>query len=276
MRRLSLQPEPALSVALCTILSGFLFFSSTTTMAARTVKPEQADQATPAVSNTFRPGAFPNAGPEDIVLISTDRVLFYVHSARLLAHSSNSFAGLVVPPAPPTTRVASATPDRTAVLSIVLHTLYGLPSIHLNPGTADLLDAVDALARYGAPIQQIVVPGTPLWHTLEPHIVRSPLDVYACAGAHNLRDLAVHASVYLLGTKAVDIPDSTAVRMGPLFLKRLLDLRMGRVERLKRLIYPGPEAHAPLPECGPAQQAVLERAWRFAASYFVWDARPGT
>ena len=157
----------------------------------------------------------------------------------------------------------------------LLHTLYGLPSVHLNAATTDLLDAVDALARYGVAVQQVVVPGTSFWHALEPHIVRAPLDVYTCAGAHNLRDLAVHASAYLLGTKTADIPDSAAVRMGPLYFKRLLDLRFGRVERLKHLIRPGPEAHAPLPDCGPAEQATLERAWNLAASYFVWDARPG-
>lgn len=102
MRRRSQQPTPALVVALVVILADFPYSPSTTTMAARTFNPEEPSMAALAVSNTFRRGAFPTAGSEDVVLASTDRVLFYVHSTRLLAHSSNNFGGLIVPPTPAT------------------------------------------------------------------------------------------------------------------------------------------------------------------------------
>jgi hypothetical protein len=66
------------------------------------------------------------------------------------------------------------------------------------------------------------------------------------------------------------------IQIGPVYLKRLFFLHLGRTEALKRLLLSPPEAHDPVPQCSLLDQKTLTRAWSLATAYFAWDARPDT
>jgi len=60
----------------------------------------------------------------------------------------------------------------------------------------------------------------------------------------------------LLSYSLASLTNELAVKMGPLYLKRLFFLHLGRIEALKRLLLPPPQP-----------------AWALASAYLAWDAR---
>ena len=65
-----------------------------------------------------------------------------------------------------------------------------------------------------------------------------------------------------------------AAKIGPIYLKKLFFLHLGRTDALKRLLLPPPHPHAPTPTCDFMEQKKLTRAWALASAYLTWDARP--
>ena len=102
-----------------------------------------------------------------------------------------------------------------------------------------------------------------------------PIEFYALAGAYDLNHLAIPISSFLLSYSLASLTDELAVKMGPLYLKRLFFLHLGRVEALKRLLLPPPQAHGPSANCDFTEQKKLTRAWALASAYLAWDVRPG-
>ncbi|OBZ76566.1 hypothetical protein A0H81_03701 [Grifola frondosa] len=102
----------------------------------------------------------------------------------------------------------------------------------------------------------------------------APIDVYALAAAHDLYDLAVPVSSHLLAFALPSLTDEHAARMGPLYLRRLFFLHLGRTDALKRILLPPPPPHAPTSTCDFTEQKKLTRAWALASAYLAWDARP--
>jgi len=71
------------------------------------------------------------------------------------------------------------------------------------------------------------------------------------------------------------LTDEIVTQIGPIYLKRLFFLLLGRNEALKRLMSIPPALHGPTPQCDFTEQKKLTRAWALAAAYLAWDARPG-
>ncbi|TFK50591.1 hypothetical protein OE88DRAFT_1631272 [Heliocybe sulcata] len=249
-----------------------------------TPNPSLADGGvTVAVSTAFFPGAQIDSMPADLILASSDVVFFYVHSHKLLSSSNNKFNNLLRVDGGgcfkgggndvsgiPLVSVA----ENSAVLNILLHTLYYMPFSQYTPTLDILLAAVAGLKKYGMQVQEYVTQGTHLFQHLLLHAPLNPLEVYILAGSHDLQGLAVASSAHLLSFQLCNITDEMAQRMGPVYLKRLFFLHLGRIEALKRLLTAPPTAHEPTLTCNFMEQKEMVRAWALAAAYLAWDAKP--
>lgn len=242
---------------------------------------EQDDPTIVSVSTTFFPGANLHPSAPDVVLISADTVFFYTHSAVLLRESSNRFNSLLPPISDEdrergrsTVGPVVAIPETSAVINVVLHTLYNMSCLNYSPPNETLVEAVDALARYGADLKKLLAPGTPLFQHILGRAPTAAVDFYATAGHYDLWQLAVAVSPYMLSYPLAELDDRHVERMGSLYLKKLFFLHLGRVDALKRLLLPPPQGHPATVECDFVDQKKLTRAWALASAYLAWDARP--
>ena len=290
--------------------------------------PVPRSLANPSEMNTDTSNAPSPYPATDVVLVSSDSVFFYVHSAVLLRNSSNRFNNLFptampmslsIPPpgqgaaigsnglgatpiSPSTTHVSSPTmdtseslpsscvtvpsqgpmsannqnsgsdsaespfdypssrnsssgsgptdgngngseeepmtiiplPESSEVLNVLLHTLYAVPCSHYNPTLPVILSSLSSLSQYGhQPLRYISSSLVPLYGLILSHAPSRPLDVYTFAAGQGLEELAVACSSHLLGLPLYSISDKSAMEMGPVYLKRLFFLHLGRVDALK-------------------------------------------
>ncbi|KAI9001393.1 hypothetical protein BD414DRAFT_32517 [Trametes punicea] len=232
-----------------------------------------------SVSTTFHPGANLLPIPPDLILLSSDGVFFYVHTTQVLSMSTNRFNDLV-PPKLIRSKACDdlgpivALPEIATVLNIVLHAVYEMSCAHYRPNLDTLIAAVDAMAMYGLPPKRHIAPSTPLYLLILSQAPMQPIVVYALAAAHDLYDLAVPVSSHLLSFPLHSLTDDLAVRIGPVYMKRLFFLHLGRLDALKRLLLPPPHPHPPTEDCDFTEQKKLTRAWALASAYLAWDARP--
>ncbi|KZT18113.1 hypothetical protein NEOLEDRAFT_1143826 [Neolentinus lepideus HHB14362 ss-1] len=228
-----------------------------------------------SVSTAFYPGAAVDPHPPDIVFASSDGVFFYVHSHRLLNNSNNDFNSCLPLPSQEADECPILPAAETAnVLNILFHVVYDLSFAQYNPTVDCLIATVQSLHKYGASLEKLVVPSSRLYQHLMSVAPLNSIDVYTVASQYGLEELAVAASSHLLSFPLSTLSDDMVVRMGPLYLKRLFFLHLGRVEVLKRLLLCPPPPHPPISTCNFADQKQMVRVWALAAAYLAWDARP--
>lgn len=238
---------------------------------------EDREQTMISVSTTFYPGAELDVIPTDLIILSSDSVFFYVHTHRLLAASINGFNSLLPlkeQVLPEDAGSFLALPHDSVILNILLHTIYNMSASHYAPTPEAVIAAVDSFERYGLSVQTYLAPASPFYTLFLGTAPRAPIDFYALSGAYNLQHLAIPISSFLLSYSLASLTDELAVKMGPLYLKRLFFLHLGRVEALKRLLLPPPQSHAPTANCDFTEQKKLTRAWALASAYLAWDVRP--
>ncbi len=229
-----------------------------------------------SVSTTFFPGSEFDVSPTDLIIISSDSVFFYVHTHRLLAASTNGFNSL----APlkeqdhPEGNILPLPLD-SVVLNILLHTIYNMSAAHYAPPPEAVIAAVESFETYGLSVRTYMAPASPFATLFLCTAPQAPIEFYAFAGAYDLNYLAIPISSFLLSYSLASLTDELAVKMGPLYLKRLFFLHLGRVEALKRLLLPPPQSHVPNAYCDFTEQKKLTRAWALASAYLAWDVRPG-
>ncbi|KAI0265092.1 hypothetical protein BC834DRAFT_970291 [Gloeopeniophorella convolvens] len=238
---------------------------------------DESEETMISVSTTFFPGANLDVLPTDIVILSADSVFFYVHSHKLLAVSSNGFNSLLPLKSPdPSDDTGNIfpVPHDSVVLNIILHTVYNMSVQHYSPPPEAVIAAVEHLEVYGISVQACLTPPMPLHTLFLGTAPQAPVQFYTLAGAYGLHHLAIPISSFLLSYSLASLTDELAVQMGPLYLKRLFFLHLGRVEALKRLLLPPPQQHAPTSTCDFAEQKKLTRAWALASAYLAWDVKP--
>ncbi|KAF5388260.1 hypothetical protein D9615_000363 [Tricholomella constricta] len=229
-----------------------------------------------SVSTTFYPGAHHQSLSPDAVLLSSDHVFFYVHSHILLRASDNDFHSLLPPP-PSSSKHHDPivdVPESSAVLNIILHTIYDMSCAHYSPSFSHLCTSVKRLPYYGVHPKSCFTPTTPLYTLLLSHAPLYPLEIYTLAASFDLYDLAVSTSSHLLSFPLSSLTDEMAEAIGPVYLKRLFFLHFGRTDALKRVLLPPPHPHPPTDSCDFSDQKRLTRAWALASAYLAWDARP--
>ena len=202
-----------------------------------------------------------------------DSVLFYLNSDELASVSSTAFRAQL--------RVRNHLdgvidiPDNADVLSIILCVLYDVPCGGRSPSFNDLEKAIDRMATHGVIPKAHILPSTHIHSLLLSHASEEPLMLYSLAAHHGLDDLATSASAHLLSLSLHDITDNNSKRMGPIYLRRLMNLQMQRTELLKRLLMQPPDIHQPTRVCGYAEQRKVSERWMMVAAPLVWSAEPG-
>lgn len=235
-----------------------------------------------SVSPIFHANMFHDGRPPDVALLSTNSILFLVHTSLVPERfQSRSSATLAVPVSFDNGASAADVPafqvsETSEVLNVILHTIYDMPCT-THSSSVDILNAAfDAFPRYGLTVKTCIAPSSPLFTLLLSCAPLQPLEVYALASRHDLYDLAVGVSPHLLGYPLSSLTDEMSDRIGPLYLKRLFMLHHTRLEALRRMLFAAPHPHGPVNgHCSFVVQRKLSRAWTMASACVVWDAKAG-
>ncbi|VDC04099.1 unnamed protein product [Peniophora sp. CBMAI 1063] len=226
-----------------------------------------------SISAAFHPGAQLDSAPPDMILVSTDSVWFSVHTHRL-ALSNNDFNGVLHTPGNPENPPTITVPESSAELNVLLHCLYNMSAAQYSPSPSHVAAALDAMFKYGLNPAIFTTAHSPLFTLILRMAAAEPFECFALAAERNLHDIVTGISAYLLSCHLADITDEQAVRIGPLYLKRLFFLHLGRLEALKRILLPPPMSHTPSMTCDFVNQKQLTRAWALATAYLAWEAKP--
>ncbi|KIK61878.1 hypothetical protein GYMLUDRAFT_42289 [Collybiopsis luxurians FD-317 M1] len=228
-----------------------------------------------SISTAFGVHAKCHALPPDLVFVTSDSVMFFVHSHIVLAASDNQFHSLV--PKPSTNQSPNPmihVPDTSETFNIILHLIYNLPSSQYTPSFDTISKAVNRLSFYGIQAETYIIAKTPLHNLILSFAPILPIEVYILAAKHNLLDLAIPASSHLLSFDLSTLTEEKAEAMGAKYLRKLFFLHIGRSNALKRLLLKPPLPHPPTASCSFDDQKCLTRAWALASAYLVLDARP--
>jgi hypothetical protein len=152
------------------------------------------------------------------------------------------------------------------LLDTTLRIAYGLSQAWTDSSFEAVLAALDILTGFGVSIETILEPASELYTFVLRHAPLHPLKAFAFAARHQLENLAVSISPYLLSYSITSISDDMAVEIGPIYLKRLLLLQHSRLARLKEIVYAPPFPHAPTPRCDFSSRKAVSRAWTLASA----------
>lgn len=134
-----------------------------------------------------------------------------------------------------------------------------------------------ALVKYGFSPREVIRRGHCIYDIIHSVAINNPLDSFALVCKYGLETLAVEISRYLVAIPLYNLSDQNCLDMGPLYLRRLCFLQIGRTERLKALLRDVPVGHAPTRMCDAIdQRRNLQAAWKQATSEIVQDMAPDT
>ncbi|KAK7443734.1 hypothetical protein VKT23_015516 [Stygiomarasmius scandens] len=228
------------------------------------------------LSTAFQEVPNPSLPPPDLILLSSDGVVFYVNEDSLLRASDNSFSGLLpIAANDKIERVRHLHKTHSSELNIILHILYNMDCAQYNPQLSTIISAIDHLPQYGYTPKQWISSKNFIYHLLLVQAPLYPLDIYCLCGKHELYELATAVSPHLLSLDLSTLTDEHAERMGSVLLARLFKLQRARVAALLNSIMPPPPLHIPTEECGYEDQQSMSSAWTMTAAYFSWSAKPG-
>ncbi|KAJ7579707.1 hypothetical protein C8J56DRAFT_795835 [Mycena floridula] len=224
------------------------------------------------ISTTFFPQA--DFSVEDFTIISNDFVIFRISADLLSQTSSNYFGQLLDPGTYPASRVIQA-PDTANVLEIILHAVYDLVPPESQISYQGVMDAVNRFSFYGLDPQAYIKPSKPLFDVLVSLTPLDALHMYGIAASHDLHGLAAVASSYLLSPLSLAaLSDELALRIGPIYLNKLFQLHLRRMQILKELLLIQPRPHPETDSCTLISQRQVLRAWAMAGSQLAWMAAP--
>lgn len=239
------------------------------------------------VSSTFHVGASLDERPVDLSILSSDHVLFNVHSHRILSASTNHFANLIIPTAqssggvPVPSKLAGASPILAAntpsdALNVVLHCIYRLSPVAYLPSLQCIISVLPQLTHYGlTPLSQYVSHGTPLLKMFLLHAQLHPIPIYALAASQGLEDLAVAASSYTLSLNlAHSVSSHYATLMSSKYLFKLYKLHGTRIQALKTIL-DGTELHPHAGNCSPANMRQAKLVFALACHRLYRESSPG-
>ncbi|CAE6523930.1 unnamed protein product [Rhizoctonia solani] len=233
----------------------------------------------------------------DVLFLTPDQVFFYAHRSVLLRYSSNFFGGLLVDdtvydaheeidvsqPMSDSDSTLSLEPRlvpinvTSDVLNVVLLALYQLPIHGFAPSNETLREVIPTLTSLGYDPSVIVYPRSELYALLLKSAAADPLPMYAAAAQCSFESLAVAVSALTLRTPLHEITDELSRQMGPIYLRRLFFLHLGRADALRRIVLPQPNLHPPesSPRCNAEAQKGIQRAWALASAYIIAQNHPG-
>ncbi len=186
--------------------------------------------------------------PEDLVIMSSDSLQFYVHQNYLASISFNGFGGNI--PLPPVCYEGLTAPLNLpilysqysgAILKLILLAMYNTDVEATEPiaTLAELSSSISALKAYGIPLQTYITTSSLIFTSFSSycHQPSHALTVYAIASSDcpGLHHLAVYASQFLLSLDLSSITDEMARQLDAVYLHKLFILHMNRVQEFKQL-----------------------------------------
>ncbi|KAJ8081784.1 hypothetical protein PM082_007630 [Marasmius tenuissimus] len=241
--------------------------------------PRRAGGTRLSISPTFGATSLGSPRPSvDMILLTSDSVIFYIDEATLLRVSTNSFKSLL----PLTTedksqRILFMRDISSSELDIMLQAVYNVPSSTI-PGATDiqvLLSAVDQFMDYGISAATFITSTSHLYQYLLACAPLHPLEIYALAAQHDIKSLATTASVHTLVLELSDINEELSKRMGSVYLLKLFQLHTARTETLKKLLAADLGYHNTTNICDLRKQRRLKDGWNLAVASMLFTIRPG-
>ncbi|KAF8754737.1 hypothetical protein RHS01_06030 [Rhizoctonia solani] len=231
----------------------------------------------------------------DVLFLTPDQVFFYAHQSTILSHSTNSFGGLLADSASystaeevdtnqPMSESHFSSEPRLVVVNIpsdifnvVLLALYRFPIHEYSPSIHTLRETIPTLVNLGCDPSAIASPRSELYGLLLKSAAVDSLSMYAVAAQCYFEALAVSVSALTLRISLDQITDDLALQMGPIYLRRLFFLHLGRADALRRIILPLPNLHPPeeSTRCSIDAQKGILRAWTLASAYMIAQNHPG-
>ncbi|KAG8981586.1 hypothetical protein FRB90_007150 [Tulasnella sp. 427] len=145
-----------------------------------------------------------------------------------------------------------AVQETSIVFNLLLHVLYGMYGLRM-------IGAGDP-SGIGAMILR--------------HAASAPLRAYGLAASQGMEDVCVASSKFTFQITLDAVSENDALRMGPIYLRRLFLLHLGVVETLKKLLALLPSLHEPKGPCTPLGQQKLAVAWREAVASILLQEAP--
>lgn len=171
---------------------------------------------------------------------------------------------------------ARQVPESSEVFNLVLHAFYDLDPAHYKPSLNHLASMLTALSQYGLSLDIPLTPGKPIYNLLSTLAYTSPLEVYTLAAEYGLEQLAVETSRHLHTIRLDTLTDEHCRKMGPIYLRRLFFLHLGRTERLKKLLSE-PPGHEPTLQCDAQdQEQRFHAVWKEGVALLCWDVNAST
>lgn len=162
-------------------------------------------------------------------------------------------------------------------MNLILHAFYDLDPSNYTPSLDQYAGMLVGLKKYGLPATDPIAPGKPIYNLILTTALAYPLDTYALVCQHHIESLAVEISHHLISIPLHNLSDELCLSMGPVYLRRLVFLHLGRTERLKKLLRDPPEGHQPTRQCDTVdQKRNLKDAWLEAATTLLWEANANT
>ncbi|KAG8816385.1 hypothetical protein FRC17_000344 [Serendipita sp. 399] len=226
--------------------------------------------------------------PGDLFIITADNVHFVVHKRILLGESNNNFRGYLVDPNTQSLSAAARrfhvtkviphlVPESSTLFNLILHVFYNFDPTIYKPDLSLIAELLDALPLYGVDVIRPFSEGKYFFKITLDHAPAAALDTYTLVCRHRLETLAVKCSQYLISVPLHHLTDEHCISMGPVYLRRLVFLHLGRIERLKILLKAPPASHPPSLLCDALdQRSRLEKPWREAINEICWDITADT
>ena len=136
--------------------------------------------------------------------------------------------------------------------------------------------AVDALELFELSKKVLMARDAPMFLAILIRAPAEPLACYSLAAHAEIEELAIMVSPYTLSLPLSEVTDEDAMRIGPCYLKRIFFLHLGRVEALKRILFPPPNLHPSTDDCKAEDQRPVSRAWTVAVGEMSWNLSPST
>ncbi|KAG8814321.1 hypothetical protein FRC17_001202 [Serendipita sp. 399] len=211
--------------------------------------------------------------PGDLFIITADNVYFVVHKRILFEQSNNNFRGYLIDP----NTQSLSVPESSTLFNLILHVIYDFDPTIYKPNLSLISELLDALPLYGVDVIRPFSEGKYFFKITLDHAPAAALETYTLVCRHRLEALAVKCSQYLVSVPLHHLTDQNCISMGPVYLRRLVFLHLGRIERLKILLKPPPASHPPSLLCDALdQRSRLEKPWREAINELCWDITADT
>ncbi|KAK7043202.1 hypothetical protein VNI00_008556 [Paramarasmius palmivorus] len=238
-----------------------------------TLDPQHLGPVT--ISPIFGPTSPSTRPPTDMIIVSSDSVVFYTDEYTLFNTSSNRFGGYLPLQARGHDKTIILPEIVAAEVQVILQVVYNAEApMDMPVGT--LIRGIGWLPKYGFEPKTCIKPDTRIFNTLLSYAPLHPLEIYTCAAMHDMEELAVQASPYLLRVEPSEVSEEMSDKMGATYLLRLFSLHLRRKNVLKELLEKVPQLHNVTKDCGFNKQGELRACWNQGVAQLAMALRADT